>query len=112
MSANSQRLCPLVELRAFLWGSVNDNRSVPLNPQAAPFFEPSFFTIRHTRPRYAVAHLSWEKCGMAVMAATTLTLTHCSRTDKFRFRRAFSEKIWCNTDRELTSRGSEYPVKR
>src|SRR5215471_6612033 len=37
---------------------------------------------------------------MLFMAATTFTLTYCSRTDKFRCRRTCSAKIYCATRTE------------
>jgi len=37
---------------------------------------------------------------MLFMAATTFTLTRCSRTNKFRSRRAYRAKTYCATDTE------------
>jgi hypothetical protein len=51
---DNQRLRPFIELRAFLWGSVNDNWNVQLNPLAAPLPQPLFCVIE-----LLVAHKTW-----------------------------------------------------
>jgi len=51
---DNQRLRPLRKLRAFLWGSVNDNWNGQLNPLAAPLPQTLFCVSE-----LLVAHKTW-----------------------------------------------------
>ena len=44
MRTDHKCLRTFIELRVFIWGWVNDNWNVQINPLAAPVFQPSFFS--------------------------------------------------------------------
>jgi len=52
MRTDHKCLRTFIELRALIWGWVNDNYNVQINPLAASIFQPSFciseFLIVHT----------------------------------------------------------------
>ncbi len=53
MRTDHKCLRTFIELRALIWGWVNDNWNVQINPLAAPVFQPSNFVseflVAHTK---------------------------------------------------------------
>ena len=51
MRTDDQCLRTFIELRAFIWGWVNDNWNIQINPLAAPVFQQA-----HFMSKFLVAH--------------------------------------------------------